>query len=526
MIKNQNPLFLYLEKEQISIDKSEFLFQLNSHPDFPSLLAVSDTLHFFSIDNGALSVEFSEIDLLPDQFIAILRERHSLGQSYLIERKGHLYFYNSGNKSVEISKTELEKRWHGIVLLVERSTLAGDEGSKDRRLFLDVLLVLPLVLCVSVAEADWLSKLFVLLPLVGLLFSIATQKDLFGAAGKLINDFCNMTSSTSCASVIGSEKWKLFRVVNFSDLSMIFFGTQFIGYLFFLFSDSLPQFFMIQKILLACSMPAIMLSLYFQKFVEKKWCPICLAISMVIIAELVYLEQLVLASNLVISNALVLVMLGALVSWIWIGYRKKLEQLKELKDFQLRANRFSRNYEIFKNILLSGPRTELGSSPIVLGNKEGETEISIITNPFCGYCKQAHEVIHDILYRHGTKLRIRILINADMDTLEEDQKFLYRHLMSTYVENGAEAFLELLGSWFSEPNVGEWVRRYHVPIQGTEAIDAYYKVQHQWCIANDSFQTPLIFVNGYRYPKFYDRDNLKYFISDLIEDPEIRQIFY
>lgn len=65
-------LFQYLEKEEIKIDQSEFLFQLQSHPDYPSLLSISDTLSFFSIENGALNIAVSEISFLPNRFIALL----------------------------------------------------------------------------------------------------------------------------------------------------------------------------------------------------------------------------------------------------------------------------------------------------------------------------------------------------------------------------------------------------------------------------------------------------------------------
>lgn len=46
MINTFNQLFQYLEKEEITFDKNEFLFQIQSHPDFPSLLSISDTLSF------------------------------------------------------------------------------------------------------------------------------------------------------------------------------------------------------------------------------------------------------------------------------------------------------------------------------------------------------------------------------------------------------------------------------------------------------------------------------------------------
>lgn len=44
MTDNFSFFFHYLEKEKITIDKAEFIYQVQSHPDYPSLLAISDTL--------------------------------------------------------------------------------------------------------------------------------------------------------------------------------------------------------------------------------------------------------------------------------------------------------------------------------------------------------------------------------------------------------------------------------------------------------------------------------------------------
>lgn len=49
MNQNFKILFKYLEKEDIIVDKTEFVFQIQSHPDYPSVLAVADALIFFNI---------------------------------------------------------------------------------------------------------------------------------------------------------------------------------------------------------------------------------------------------------------------------------------------------------------------------------------------------------------------------------------------------------------------------------------------------------------------------------------------
>lgn len=49
MPENYNYLFQYLEKENITIDKKEFEFQIQSHPDYLPFLAIVDTLTFLDI---------------------------------------------------------------------------------------------------------------------------------------------------------------------------------------------------------------------------------------------------------------------------------------------------------------------------------------------------------------------------------------------------------------------------------------------------------------------------------------------
>ena len=84
MTDNYNYLFQYLEKENITIDKSEFSFQIESQPDYPSLLSITDTLSFFNIDNGAIRLANSEMELLPDLCIALLKEEDNKQQLYFI----------------------------------------------------------------------------------------------------------------------------------------------------------------------------------------------------------------------------------------------------------------------------------------------------------------------------------------------------------------------------------------------------------------------------------------------------------
>lgn len=520
MTQNLTYLFYFLEKESITIDQTEFEFQLQSHPSYPSLLAVADTLQFFNIENGAIHVEISEIDLLPNRFVTLLPQDQNLPQPFLIEKKGNSYFYTEGKNQTEISKKELEKKWQSVVLLVAKTETEEQQPSQKKTLLLPSLLLVAFLVVFIQFEANLSSKLFIIFPIIGLLFSIAALKDLFGAKSELISSFCNITGSTSCSSVVSSDKWKIFKHISFSDLSICFFATQFLGILTFMATKNSVLFFNMLEIVLYCSVPVIVLSLYFQKFVEKKWCPICLVIIATILSELVYVTSFFPFSTSINASSIAIVLtLSLFVIVTWSSLKKLINKLNELKGFQFKANRFIRNYTIFKNTLLSGVKVELANSPILLGNKESKTEIAIITNPFCGYCKGAHEIIEKILALHKDNLKIKILINADIDTREEEQKTLFRSLVAIYLTQGETSFLEALKNWFTNTNLKEWNAKY-ATICDTVKIDSYYKAQHQWCIDNNSFQTPSLFINGYRYPQMYERENLTFFVNDLIEDTD------
>lgn len=120
MNKEYSFLYRYLEKLKIFIDKNEFEIQIQSHPDCPSLLAITDVLSFFNIENGVLQVGASQIKLLPDCFVAILDEKNKDPRFYYIEKKGEKYLY-VGDGKYNVSRTELESQWSGIVLLIEKS---------------------------------------------------------------------------------------------------------------------------------------------------------------------------------------------------------------------------------------------------------------------------------------------------------------------------------------------------------------------------------------------------------------------
>ena len=111
----------YAQSQNIKIDKEEFKFQVETHPNFPSLLAFTDALTFFNIPNIALKLPFEEIEKLDNSFVALLKNENQSQTFYYVTRDGNFYSFKKNNKTKKLTKEEIKKQWLEIVLLAEDS---------------------------------------------------------------------------------------------------------------------------------------------------------------------------------------------------------------------------------------------------------------------------------------------------------------------------------------------------------------------------------------------------------------------
>lgn len=514
-------LFSYLEKEKIDIDKDEFIFQIQSHPYYPSLLSISDTLNFLNVDNIAVKVNSDEIDKLPTRFVCLLSNENFESKLFFVEKRGDNYLCIDDKKTKTLSKSELANNWKEIVLIAEKQEIEKNIKTQKYFTLFPIVTVVLFFAVLFTLNSNLNIILFILFPILGILLSIGALKDLFGTKSELINKFCNITSATSCETIIKSSKWKIFKFVNFSDLSITFFSFQFLGLFYFLVLNDITSFFSFQAILIYISIPIILSSLYFQKFIEKKWCPICLLIISVIIGELIYIIlNNITITSITISSILSLIFIYLLTTTFWFTLKKTLQNLKELKEFQFKANRFMRNYEVFKNNLKKNKISFFPNTPIVLGNKNSKLVITIISNPFCGYCEKAHSILNSILEKHQDNLQINIILKTDINSENETNQLFFRTLLDMYISHDEKVFLDALAQWFNIKNVNDWLKDYKIKSIDLASLDSYYNIHNEWCWNNNFTYTPAIFINEYEYPNTYDRDTLEFFINEIIEDTD------
>ncbi|MGB5820426.1 MAG: thioredoxin domain-containing protein [Saonia sp.] len=514
-----------MKNENIELNYDEFVFQVKSHPDYPSLLSYSDALTFFNIKNAAYKIKRVANIKLPDLFVALLVDENSGRQELsFVQKKKDSFFINNNKSSHKI----LLKKWGGIIFLAEQDELNSNTQNPNKHFWKWILFIFSILIIIvpniNKPIPSWFF-VFIALSTIGILLAIETIKQELGVKSAFSERFCKSFKDLDCSSVINSNKLGLLKKVPLNDIAIVFFSGQFISlWIMFMFGSE-RTFYLIQNIGLWMVIPISLISIYFQWKIEKKWCTLCLIIILVL-----YVELLTVRLNPNIGffsfNGLFLffgIHLLALSFWLFI--KPVLLRNKSLKEKMLQGLRFKKNYSLFK-VALSTEKPLKDSSPegsFLLGNREAALKISFVTSPLCGYCKDAHKLVEDILKTYSGKISFFLRFNLNPALEKDNRKLkLHRALTQIYINEGQDAFMATMEDWFENRDLTVWTKQTLIDIDNRE-VDTILKNQYDWCEKNGFLFTPEFAINGYKYPDAYEREYLKDFIPDLLEDFDLKE---
>jgi uncharacterized membrane protein len=515
----------YLLAEHIHIDFEEFKFQVNTHPDYPAVLAFSDALRFFGIHNMAARVDKNQMAELPQQFMALMVDFDEQEMLAFVQRKGSGFQFEKNGKLLQLTPAEFESNWKQVILLVEGEeqpqVIKPPVTNNQKALLLAGLLLLVVGLFWG-KGLPIAAGLLLLTAVAGLYLSILAVKAELGNADAQQSLFCTALPKGDCNAVIGSAQGVLFKGIKITDVCIVFFTGQLLTLLYFIVAAWLPVLYGFMLITLVAALPLTFYSIYVQAAIAKKWCMICLAITALLYLQLATVAWLPYPGfekgwmpQLLLYLAFFIITLAA-----WLLLKPFLRKYKELKQVHQKAIAFKRNYELFRYLLLQGQPVQLATADkqIMLGNPNASLRITLITNPFCGHCSQAHTIVEQLLHSYGNQLSIAIRFNYS-SAGDDTQKTLHHQLAQLYQLKGPTVFMEALGQWFEHKDPIKWANRFATaPLQDEEAIVAFLLQQAQWNQAQQLNFTPAFLIGPYLYPTAYGRDELLHFIPELIDD--------
>ncbi|WP_343659945.1 vitamin K epoxide reductase family protein [Chryseobacterium sp.] len=511
----------YFKYENVYVDFEEFKFQAETHPDYPSLLAYSDTLNFFNIPNLATKISLKEIEEMDnmDSYVALLAKDNQTPSLYHVTKRGNFYYYKKGKKEIKNSRNEFLEVWQNIVFLVDKPERVEKIKKKiSIQLLLFIFSICTLALIYFYSNSI-LGAIFGILTIFGVFLSLEAIKTELGIESQVSKSFCNAIPNADCAQVINSNKNKWMDKVKISDISIWLFSSQILCLFIFSITNNIVAFSNVMFICIVFSIPLTFFSIYFQYKIVKIWCPICLSIILVIYIELLILYFLKNDFSISLESVLLFLFCFSLVGGIIYLLKPVFLDYKRMKQDYIKQLRFSKNYDIFKNTLLRSKQVFFEKDAIVLGNPNALKKISIITSPMCGHCKSVHKIIDDIFDIYSEEIAISIRFNYYSNIDVRIQDLLFR-LVEIHRNEGDIKFLETLHDWFEQRDFNVWFAKYgkgerNFLIQAElEAIT----------IENTEFKinfTPDIYFNQFNYPSIYTRNNLQYFIADWIYDENI-----
>lgn len=370
-----------------------------SHPDYPSLLTVSDTLQKFRIETLAINISPEKIQEIPLPCITqIKKEGRSL--FFILNRVSdeEIECFDDKSKLVRFTKKQFFEIWTGNCLLAE-ATEESSEIDIDKKLFSQNLLN-GLKIGVGLLLFAWIVVTFInsevitdftvasyiafyaILKILGMIVGGMLLWFDIEKYNPTLQNFCSGTSEKiNCNSVLNSKHSKLFKgTLSISELSFAyFFGT---------FSFLVLQEFSYNALYTLGSisfigLPVIASSLYYQAFIIKQWCKFCIIIQAVLSLEIIVSLFAKFYSINIQLNTIFLLALILLPILAWKLINPLLKTEKETNSYKRKFKKLKNNPEVLEGLFLKSKK--IRNSTIGLGisifNPFAKHDIIKVCNP-------------------------------------------------------------------------------------------------------------------------------------------------
>ena len=519
----------YFKAIDLGISLNEFKFQLESHPDYNTLLAFSDALNHFRVGHHVFRLDDINRTDLPKSFMATVKikrdNRYYLIFTYVSEINNE-YKFSYEDNDFTVKKTDLSFL-EGTILQINDTT----NVIKNNNVYFNRLILYGILFFISSLFVSFFNSNIILLiiSVLGFVISFETFRKSLGIESA-ISRACSSHQILDCGSIVEKieDRFPIFKKIGLSDLSIIFFSIQ-IFLLLISYGFSITQKEIVINFLFLMSLvslPLIAFSIVFQKFFAKKWCPLCLIISVLLLFELVYLYisfGKLNYTNFFDKFLYLLIFISGFIFFTWQIISYSFKKNKKLIDDNLSFSRFKYSHERFMLELLNSRKITFTNDEkyISLGNSRGKLEITYVTDLYCGYCKDFHPHFIDLYNNYKDDIHFKIyIVNSGISHLPINVQQLFSGLFNLYKFEGDIEFINSLTYWFRYRDTDLWIKKYSNfsnNFKSNEIWD-FYEKQNNWLNNNELFFTPEIIVNGIIYPNTYSKDELQFLILDLLEE--------
>lgn len=515
---------LLLKALEVNVSPTTVANSLQDHPEYPSLLAVSDCLTEWHIPNQSYSIKKSEYELTDLEYPFIAHSNANGGSFMLVHdlADNRISYSDEKKQKVSIDGNEFLKIWNGVALHAIPNQKSGEENYYQKVAMaslnqfklpaLIITVLIAILLSLNNQSIQLGSTLFLVFKLFGLAVSALLLMHSIDANNPLIQNLCSLGSKNNCNAILKSDAAKVTTWLSWSEVGLFYFAGSILALLF------APNSLSLLIWLNVLAMPYTVYSISYQ-YRHKNWCVLCCSIQAILALELLTNLLFNYGSydlNTAIFNFNTIAIFIAcfilpILTWSFLKpFLLKTAQFSPLKQ---QLKKFKYNSDLFNQVLTSQARFAVPDDlmPIILGNPNATTTITMVSNPFCGPCAKAHEMLDQWLsVRDDIKLKI-IFTTADHE--DDDKTKVARHVSALSLLNDVNLLENALNDWYKQgtKKYETWAEAYPITYDGE--MSSVTQKQKEWCQLTEIEFTPTILVNGYKLPEPYRLEDIKYLLT-------------
>ena len=513
-------LFKFVKHLNARVTFNTIQEELLKHPNYPSLLAVSDVLNSWKIPNAAYNIPFESLNEVEDSYMAVFQNEIVV----VLETKKNGFIISTSKKSnFFISQEDFKTRYNGSVLLAEIEANSGETEYKIHRrkeilnqwrypfLITGCVLILVYMLTKSLlfTEINYFVIALFLCKAMGVVVTALLLLKSIDADNPFVQKLC-AGKNNDCNAILSSNAANVTEGLSWSEVGFFYFaGT----WLVLLFNGTHAGILHTLAILNILCLPYSFYSIYYQWRIAKQWCIFCLSVQ-----ALLWLEFAGFWPYLTNYNAPIFALqwLGIVTAMLvplllWSVLKPLLLTNNQILPLKIQLQRFKYNDTFFHHALHENKAYPLldDSQSIVLGNREAENIVTIVSNPYCGPCAKAHKQL-DTWLKQNDKIKLQIVFSGTEEGASSSIT-VAKHFMGLYSSGNINETEKAINSWYSQKNkdYGSWAKKH--PLDNS-VNDNIMKAQKKWCDITEITATPTIFINGRQLPKQYQPTDIKYFI--------------
>ncbi|HSY61890.1 MAG TPA: vitamin K epoxide reductase family protein, partial [Cytophaga sp.] len=466
--------------------------------------------------NNIIEVEKKQLLEIPVPFLAHCKSNG--GEFVLVKNKDNL----------ENQIPNFFERWTGLVLIANKPSNwkhAGNEESlkkeKKQKVNYGIIfgglmtaIISPVVYSFTIQQA-----LLILIAVTGLLVSILIMSKQLGIENKMVNQICG--KGQGCGVIMNSQSNKLPFGITWSDLGIIWFAFFLLTLMISSYTSNRKDIYGLLFLFAMASLPFTLFSVYFQ-FRIKNWCRLCLIIVGLLWAQFGVLfsaSRTLFEKSLGLSIPLLLLTLfiGFTVTTLWLWVKKIIQENKILKYENLLSKGFKNNIDLFIALLRSQRHLNVESfeDELQLGKTNAHLQITVVCNPYCKPCANAHEELSGLCEKNNMGLIIRFAIDAKDKQAKDTKAVEYILQYVKDLQSEAPSFMrKVLFDWYQWMDLEKFSNVYK-PLKSNN-VNRLMNMHSEWTRKNVIRFTPTIFVNGFQLPQGYTMKELQLLIPRII----------